>query len=285
MRTAYLEAQGGMLRMKVRRQDASTNGGGGIRGKVQSFSAASRRRMIHLFVRMKAHGIRATFLTVTFAGKYTERYEKVVLNRFFQILRRKYPNVSGVWRMEFQEKGRIHFHLLLFKLPYIKQAKLQRTWERCTGEVLSVVDVRLVRGHKAVVAYVCKYVSKLPDEGEAPSLEDDTYLNAPGKIDPGRYWGYLNKNALPFGEREEGVLLNEDGIEHVRRLTMFLSRGKGGKSVFSTHLFTTNACRLFHALISIHGLEMDDYKNSSFCPNWEEMNTELYIRHFSALNQ
>lgn len=285
MRTAYLEAQGGLLRMKVRRDDRSNNGGGGLRGKVQGFSKASRRRMIHLFVRLKAHGIRATFLTVTFSCKYENRYEKIVLNRFFQILRRKYPKVSGVWRMEFQGTGRVHFHLLLFHLPYIKQSKIQRAWERCTGEGMSICDVRLVRGHRAIVAYICKYVSKVELEGEAPSLEDDTYLNAPGKIDPGRFWGYLNKNALPFGEKREGVLLDEKGIDHVRRVTMFLSRGKGGTSVFSTHLFTLQAANLFETFISIHGLEMDDYKNSSFCPSWEEMNTELYIRHYSAFNR
>lgn len=285
MSSAYLESQGQLLRMKVRRDDRSANGGGGKRGKVTGFSKKSRHRLLIFFSRMETKGARATFLTLTFQVNPDAREAKNALKRFLMRIRRHYGQVSGVWRMEFSEKGRLHFHLLLFNLPFIPQKRVQLVWTACTREDLSIVDIRLAKGSKRVMSYVAKYISK-PTPGENfTSLEDETYQHAPRDDCSGRVWGYINKNALPFGERCEGVLLGTEAIERVRNITMFLSRGRSGKSVFQTHLFSRDAAALWRALISVHGLEMDDYKNSSFCPSWEEMNVELHIRHFTAFHQ
>lgn len=200
---ASVEAQGTILvardgfRLPPPKQALATR-----RGKIAEFSPASRRRLIEMFARLEVRAIRVTFLTLTFSGVPTPAEAKVCFKRFTMRLRRAFPDMSAMWRMEAQERQSPHFHLIAFNLPYYDQKTLQNDWQECTGEARSIAHITLVRGGKRhALAYVSKYLAKVKRGGSA-SLEEATYQHAEGEFtdDPGRYWGYINRAKLPFAE-------------------------------------------------------------------------------------
>lgn len=81
------------------------------RGKVNSFSEASRNRLL-FYARNSGHHIQSQIML-----SYPEKFEhdgaevKRHLNAFLTLLREKYPDIIYIWVMEFQERGAAHFHL------------------------------------------------------------------------------------------------------------------------------------------------------------------------------
>ena len=105
-------------------------------GDISGFSADSARRLRALFDRLRRDA-KATFLTLTYHERDPGAEEaKEHLHAFVQDLRRRYDRigVSLIWRMEWQESGTIHFHLLLFGLWWEKPGYFKRIWHRITGE-------------------------------------------------------------------------------------------------------------------------------------------------------
>lgn len=156
-------------------------------------------------------------------------------------IRRAFQNCSVVWRMEFQERGAIHFHLLCFNLPFWKQAELQKAWEDCTEENTSIAHIKLVHGAKMIMAYISKYIAKKDERSELTSLEDGSYQHEGREKLSGRFWGYINKELLPLGEVVAGVLTDRQTIKSLSSLCWsILGDGNPYKSL-SFHLFCDNA--------------------------------------------
>lgn len=285
MNHAYIEAQGSLLVMKIRSAQFAARHGGGVRGKVTGFSKKSRHRMLIFMARLRTKGARATFITLTFSGLPSPEEAKRCLKRFLMRIRRHYENVSGVWRLEKQERGAIHFHLLLFELPFIPQKKVQRAWELCTREGRSICDIRLASGARRILSYISKYISKPTGEGDLTSLEDVPYQHAPRDDVTGRVWGWINKKALPLGERVEGFLVKWETIVWLRFESNLLSEGRASRSVWKVTLFSDQVYTLFQHAINIGGLDVQDFKDSTFAPSYQEMNPVDAVRFHSLLNQ
>lgn len=107
------------------------------------------------------------FLTLTFAEnvsdiKYCNReFSKFTkrLNRRIYGTDKKQLKYLAVW--EAQKRGAIHYHVVLFGLPYIKSAELREVWGHGFVKI-NRVDV----DHRANVGrYISKYFSKDVDEG------------------------------------------------------------------------------------------------------------------------
>jgi len=285
MTHAYIEAQGSLLHMKIRSEDGHVRRGGGVRGKVTGFSKKSRHRLIIFMSRLRTKGARATFITLTFSGIPTQKEAQDALKRFLMRIRRHYANVSGIWRMEVQERGARHFHLLLFGLPFIPQKQIQLVWERCTKEARSIVDVRLASGTRRILSYISKYISKPTKEADLTSLEDVPYQHATADPPSGRCWGWINKKALPMGERLEGFLVKWATITWLRFEANLLSEGRASKSVWRVTLFTDDAYGLFRDALNLGGLDVQDFKDSTFCPSFEDLNPADAVRFHSLLNR
>ncbi|MDZ5025792.1 hypothetical protein GNF50_14300 [Clostridium perfringens] len=71
-----------------------------------------------------------TFITLTFANEVDYKESKILLNNFFNKLRRKYNNLKYLWVLEFGTKNqRLHYHLLTnIELP--KEINFARNKER-----------------------------------------------------------------------------------------------------------------------------------------------------------
>lgn len=207
---------------------------GGLRGVVSHFSKASRRRLIVKMERMELRKVRVTFVTLTFTACVSWDESRRALKMFLMRIRRQYPNTSGVWRLEHQERGAIHFHILFFKLPYIPQDELQKSWEECTREPRSIVDIRLIVNKKQAMHYVSKYIAKVADEKSLTSLDSAAYQH-----ETGRRWGVINEKCLPYGKiHAEWLDVDDDVAGYFWWATRAISRGRAGFKHDMMLLFT-----------------------------------------------
>lgn len=256
--TAYIEAQGSLLRLVALRKYQPPPKGGGKRNKITGFSANSRRRLMRFMARLKVAKIRATFITLTFSGVPSNEEAKCAFKRFSMRLRRKFKLSSAVWRCEPQERGAPHFHVLVFNLPFWQQKDLQATWEKCTREARSIVDIRLVHGTRSVMSYVSKYIAKKTVEPVSASLDDDTYQHVEGDDGTGRVWGYINKKALPLGKRTEALLGDAHVIKSLSSLAWAIIGNDNPYNSLSFHLFADNATWLCERAFEEGGIERTD---------------------------
>lgn len=98
------------------------------------------------------------FLTLTFKKNITDikyaNYEyKKFIQRFNFYLKTKIKYITVI---EFQNRGAIHYHTLLFNIPYIKDLHLKITeiWKHGMTEIKPIKDI------KNISAYVSKYIRK-----------------------------------------------------------------------------------------------------------------------------
>lgn len=180
------------------------------RGKITDMSRKSRRALLLLLNRVDYSG-RVVFITLTFHGNPTLSQSNAAFKRFRAWFGYSYPGAAVIWRREQQPgRGAFHFHLLVYGMAFIPQNALQAIWTRCTGEDLSIVDIRLVHSRKHAMKYVSKYIAKLPDEPGITSLELSPYLQKKEKPSVGRAWGWINQEALPMAPVERIVIDDPD---------------------------------------------------------------------------
>lgn len=255
---AFIQAQGSLLSLRVAGFQSRPNLKKAHRGIIRTFSKAARRRLMRFMARLKVRKIRATFITLTFTEVVTNERAKVAFKRFAMRLRRRYPDASAVWRMEFQERGAIHFHLLAFNVPFWEQSDLQKTWEDCTEEDTSIVDIRLVHGARSITSYISKYIAKV-DDRVPTSLEDVSYQHEGEKRITGRFWGWINKELLPLAQKFEGVLTDRDTIRSLSSYMWVLIGSDNTYNSISAHLFADNAVWLCERAIERGGCWMHEW--------------------------
>lgn len=156
-----ITAQGHLLKASDTTRKEAKNKVGGVRGVVDGMSRASRRRLLRLMATLEVESQRVVFVTLTYHGFPSHKRSKQNLKAFFMRVTRKFPQASGVWRLEQQQRGSIHFHILFFNLPYWKYDDLQKAWTEITGEDISGIDIGLVNDHKHAMLYVGKYIAKV----------------------------------------------------------------------------------------------------------------------------
>lgn len=175
----------------------------GVRGKITDFSAGSRGRVFEMFARFKAT-YKPVFVTLTYGDDYPSTADaKRHLHTFLDRIRRKLEgqNVSAVWRMELQQRGAPHFHIMFFGLPFIDKLTIQYWWEEITFVPEPFTRIELIRSRRGVRSYVSKYMAKVNDAEGASGFNPPTYLRAYStKFDNyiGRQWGVFNRAYLPF---------------------------------------------------------------------------------------
>lgn len=215
---------------------------------------------MRFLARLKVRKIRATFITLTFSGVPTHEEAKKAFKRFTMRIRRRFENASIVWRLEYQPKrGAIHYHLLCFNLSFWKQKNLQETWQECTRQNMSIVDIRLIHGARSIMAYVSKYIAKVDSE-ETTSLDDGTYQHAHPEEPASRFWGYINKELLPLGEVVAGVLTCRQTIKSLSSLAWSILGNGNPYNSLSFHLFCDNARWLCERAIEEGGALIDEWE-------------------------
>lgn len=159
------------------------------REKITGFSDRSRKRL-----RQWVHAIgrdeRALFLSLTYHETDPSPAEaKEDLDAFCKRLRRAYPEAAIIWKMEPQDRAVIHFHLLVYNVPYLPAQKWCQAWHDCTDETSRHHRKAGVDIEKEVNSddwklhnYLAKYFDK-----EVENVWEY----------PGRWWGIVGRDDLP----------------------------------------------------------------------------------------
>lgn len=247
-----LEFQGGLVKVGCRLANAQI-AGGGRRGKVNEFSAASRRRMLQLFARLRiTEHDQAVFITLTYPADFpSPKVAKKNLRAFLARLDRCAPGCSAIWRMEFQQRGAPHFHIVVFSLPFLPKETVQLWWAEIIGADRPFTRIESIRDRRKLTNYVSKYVAKLG--GGFGGFNLLAYLHGDEFVHPqtgemcgsvGRWWGVFNAAALPFAvldtvEIDGGF----EGFYRFRRGARKVFRGVAGRSCQGFFLFVGDAGR------------------------------------------
>ena len=148
-----------------RRQEASEDNKQKNREKCSNRAARTVRRLVNSNI-----AINSKFLTLTFADHVTDlkkaNYEfKKFKQRFEYYLgvRIKYLCVP-----EFTKKGRIHYHVVLFNLPFVKNKTLQSIWSN------GFIKINKIDNCDNVGAYVSKYMTKDNEQ----MIEEKSYFTS-----------------------------------------------------------------------------------------------------------
>lgn len=177
------------------------------RGNITGFSEKSRRRL-----RERVHAIRrdtvGVFLTLTYhRTDPTPEKLKEDFRAFWKLLQRTYnrehvSNLSCVWKMEPQERGTPHIHMIVYGVSYIDAQTVSKVWHGVTEETSEKhrkagVDVQTaVNENGKLQAYLSKYMAEVYD-GWPGAEEGDPWAET------GRWWGFKGRDYLPVAEWEE----------------------------------------------------------------------------------
>lgn len=200
-RYVKLESQGHVLRVERPEQPRS---GGGARGVVRGFSDASRRRLLEKLGRLDIAPGKAIFITVTYADTWPDdNGTRADLDALFKRIRRRYPRAALIWRLERQQRGAPHLHMIVLGVPYLPVARLRDLWASVIdykGAKRLQVSIERIRTWRGVIGYAAKYIAKRSggDGGEAPPLLDNGTYRAVASETSGRVWGILGADALPW---------------------------------------------------------------------------------------
>lgn len=201
-------AQGHLVKVRVNGEPPKH--GVHRRAKITTFTRKSRKRLIDMVARFRKID-KAIFITLTYGQKWPDMEEsKRHLKNFLQRIRDNYPQASGIWRLEFQERGAPHYHLLLFNLPFWKKEDVAAAWLQTIGDEFGdwssgecrapFTRIELINGLKHALAYVSKYIAKEGKSGMRPGDCGFNYAPYSQKPYTGRFWGILNVDDMPFGE-------------------------------------------------------------------------------------
>lgn len=206
----------------------------GVRGDVDGFSRASRRRLLELLHTVERDAPLPLFVTLTFPDLFpTMEQARAALRAWCKRVSRMSPEASVIWRLETVDrksgasKGQVapHFHLMVWGEGLTGEA-LSKAWFEACGEsdyahLKHGCDVQQIEAWRGVVSYVGKYMAK-DAEHECK----------------GRVWGIHARKNLPRAKveiRRVPVTVAFKVRRTIRRLMH--ARGRRGKTAWASSVF------------------------------------------------
>jgi hypothetical protein len=178
--------------------------GGGKRSSIKGFSNSSRRRLLETIATVKKDAQLPLFVTLTYPSKFpTVERAKRDLKVFIQRFNRKFPSAGAIWKLEPQERGAPHYHLLVWGCKKIQLLSfVVNNWYEIAGDgdknhylfhlgalKGSQPCVSEVRSWRGVWAYAAKYLGKTFEVADW------------GKLWTGRFWGVISRENIPVGNK------------------------------------------------------------------------------------
>jgi hypothetical protein len=126
----------------------------------------------------------------------------------FKRLGRKAPRLAAVWRLEYQERGAPHLHIILYNMPFVDKTWIQQAWGEIVGQERPFTRIESIRSYKRLMSYASKYAAKMEDRGfnTVTYLAVGVGIETYGELTAGRVWGVFNRRGLPFAEKKEAFV-------------------------------------------------------------------------------
>lgn len=231
------------------------------RGAIAGWSGKSRKRMMNALAQWRIAGD-MYFITLTYHQDFGEHFKlwKRDMDVFLKRLRRRFPGVGGIWKLEFQRRGAPHFHLLVC-LPHsdahsVDYFQVMRFVSDAWSEIAHedsvhggkyATNVRTIVSRRHAMHYASKYMSK--DEGRIVDEETgEVYSRQTGRI-----WSV-------FGEFDRGVMLLAEtsvGQAEAWREAVLIRLVEMGSKFASTFASMNRALGW-----SVFGIGIDDHAKS-----------------------
>jgi hypothetical protein len=224
--------------------------GGGKRSKIKGFSKQSRHRLMEKIGSIRRDAELPNFVTLTYPNEFpTVAKAKRDLKVFLQRLERQFPMAGGIWKLEPQDRGAPHYHMMVWGVDtdvlfrwtldtwyeiagggdrnhYYFHAGLLKDSRRC---------VERVRSFRGVWSYASKYLGKTFEVAEW------------GSQWTGRFWGTFKPENIPFGETME-IEANQGQVAHFMRYQRRFMHMRTGRDLNSLKTFC-DADQWIHKII------------------------------------
>lgn len=159
---------------------------GKFRGDVIQKAKKEVRRLVNANVNRwtdnEENRIMSKFLTLTFAENVTDiKWANREFAKFVQRLN-YYLDPAGNYKIkyltvvEFQKRGAVHYHTMIFNMPYVPVKELHGLWMHGFVKVNKIDDV------SNVGAYVCKYMTKCQNDERLAGQK--MYFKSTGLLQP-----------------------------------------------------------------------------------------------------
>jgi hypothetical protein len=195
---------------------SSDNLKGGPKKAIFNFSSKSRRAMMMRLDALFDSFRPNYFVTLTYPKDFPMdgRVCKTHLDNFFSFLRGRGeyrgvdPTIKFFWKMEFQERGAVHYHILVesaLGLDALRSAMVGK-WRRLTGNGYEWggVDAGCLQDDYRAKLYTALYTQK-KHQNRVPV----NFLNA------GRFWGTMGIPKVSSKIPESQILSTKDGAPRV----------------------------------------------------------------------
>lgn len=150
---------------------------------------ANLRRLINANVGQYGKEFTAKFLTLTFKDnikdldKANYEFEKFIKRLNYYCFGVKKSNLKYTCVVEFQKRGAIHYHVIIYNMPYLKANDIANVWGNGFIKINKIDDV------DNVGAYVSEYLGQA-EKGQGYDVEDDrlkgrkSYFSSRGLFKP-----------------------------------------------------------------------------------------------------
>jgi hypothetical protein len=194
---------------------SKTQAGGGPRGKVLTFSRASRRNLSRQLATILVEP-QAYTMALTLPGKFDHLSTELVKRCFRRLCDQfaakasrdeVFRKVGFYWKQELQKREALHFHLLLYGIEGGKDSPI-RAWIVRTWNLLVCSHPETAPGDKEKhrwfhdrdenfqpVKDMHNYFAKYLGKAEMDLIAKDPI--------PGRWWGVCNRKAIPYASCSE----------------------------------------------------------------------------------
>lgn len=205
-----VEAQGELLKFRMREMYVPTPRpqAPGKRGAVAEFSEASRQRCLEMMARVDGSRHRSSkpkFITLTYVSNMQDTERAMRDLRALMKRLQRIAEVGVIWRKEYQKRGAIHFHLIVYNLPFVHHEDLAEMWADITGESDAegrppFVRIEAIRTPRGAMSYTAKYIAKrnADDDGLGSTVPH----NCPPSS--GRWWGVVGRKFIPWAKKVKG---------------------------------------------------------------------------------
>lgn len=231
--------------LKASRGIPGVPGGGGKRGEIKGFTAASRLRLFRTLAKVDRSAGLPCFVTLTYHNEWPEspgEWKYQLKDLFLKQLIYEL-GIAGVWKLEPQKRLAPHDHLLVWGSDEARlQSIVPGLWNGIAGygsrehllwhegKLRNRPCVEEVKTWEFVTRYASKYLGK---EVEWEHV--------------GRFWGVFNRAAMPWAEEITVGVSDEKVMEFIRAMRRFSKvRGRDYKSL-------TIMCAADHWVVKLLG--------------------------------
>jgi len=205
--------------------------GGGERGRITGFSHQSRLRLLRVIGNVRRDAELPLFVVLTYPNEFpTARASKKHIKAFWERFKREFPGHGSIWKLEPQERGAPHYHILTWGCDLkAMQAWIPGAWYAIAGGG----DGRHLAWHKGLCGNGNKHCVQQVRSWRGVWAYAAKYLGKTFKVEgwesAGRYWGVINPGNIPFGEIRIQELARPEAVQvqrYQRRFTRLRTRSR-----------------------------------------------------------